>query len=95
MYTAKLSTVHEGRKTGITSATLLTACKSTRPSISPADRARFLAIYADFRGVSETSGNEASGAKKTIDKGDDNVHELLGKLGAFGYDPSVKRLATA
>lgn len=100
MYTAKLSAVHSGSEVGITGKMLLDACASTRPSTSRADRARFLAIYADFRDASGASGDKASGDKdaphkSALSSADGEAQELLGKLAKFGYDASVKRLATA
>ena len=91
MYTAKLSAVHASNSAaGITGAMLREACESTRPSTSPADRARFLAIYANFRDSSDVgSGGERKAGQ------DGAMQALLGKLGEFGYDAKAKRLATA
>jgi hypothetical protein len=90
MYTAKLSAVHASNSAaGITGAMLREACESTRPSTSPADRARFLAIYANFRDSSDVG---SGGERKA---GQPAMQALLGKLGEFGYDAKAKRLATA
>ena len=95
MYTAKLSAVHCGSEVGITGKMLLDACASTRPSTSRADRARFLAIYADFRDASHASGDKDAARKSPLSPADGETQALLGNLGKFGYDASAKRLATA
>ena len=92
MYTAKLSAVHASNSAaGITGAMLREACESTRPSTSPADRARFLAIYANFRDSSDVG----SGGERKAGQPAGAMQALLGKLGEFGYDAKAKRLATA
>jgi hypothetical protein len=96
MYTAKLSAVHASNSAaGITGAMLREACESTRPSTSPADRARFLAIYANFRDSSDVGSGGERKAGQPAGLGDGAMQALLGKLGEFGYDAKAKRLATA
>ena len=96
MYTAQLSAVHaDNSAASITGNMLRAACKSTRPSTSPTDRARFLSIYADFRDSSDAGGGEREQKAASTADEDGQMQALLGKLGAFGYDTKVKRLATA
>ena len=83
------------------------AAKSTRPSVSPADRRRFLKIYAKYRdeenGVEQIGGG-GGGETKTNGTGmteEEQRREMLGKLASFGYDVDdikkngKQRLATA
>ena len=106
MYSAKLAAVH-AQSDMITVQHLMKAAKSTRPSVSPADRRRFLKIYAKYRdeenGV-EQSGGGGGGETKFNGTGmteEEQRREMLGKLASFGYDvddikkTGKQRLATA
>jgi hypothetical protein len=63
LYTAKLSAVHESSEK-ITAKHIMDAAKSTRPSVSPADRSKFLKIFAKFRDEEETNQGGAHGESK-------------------------------
>ena len=106
---ANLATVHDG-SSHITSKHLTAAAKATRPSVSPADRAKFLKIFAKFRDEEETKqsggggsggssgGSSGGGAQQKLTK--EQQETLLGKLASFGYDidevkQGKQRLATA
>jgi peroxin-1 len=102
LYSAKLAAVHD-KSDVITATHLKDAAKLTRPSVSPADRSKFLKIYAKYRDkeleTSETSESEKN--KKNESKQNMNMTEMLGKLASFGYDiddikkNGKQRLATA
>ena len=95
MYSAKLAAVHNG-SSRITVAHLREAATLTRPSVSDADRARFLAVYRTFQGEDQdpqsAGGGGGSGGGRKQD--DTQAQALLGKLAQFGYNASSKRLAT-
>ena len=100
LYTAKLAAVHGGTNL-ITSKHMYEAAASTRPSVSPADRKRFLNIYAKFRDDDEEGETKSKEKKKTMNGSrTTNGEDILGKLASFGYDvEEIKRgkqkLATA
>ena len=98
LYSAKLAAVHEGTNL-ITNKHMYEAAASTRPSVSPADRKRFLNIYAKFRDDDEEGETKSNAEKKTTNS-HTSGEDILGKLASFGYDvEEIKRgkqkLATA
>ena len=102
LYTAKLEAVHAGSNVGVTSKMLRKACESTRPSTSPADRARFIAIYSKFCDTGKSGNNDTPEqnleGSLVASEIPGHLHEqeaLLGSLGNFGYNAADKRLATA
>ena len=92
MYSAKLAAVHAG-SSRITAAHLRAAAAETRPSVSDADRARFLGVYGTFQGQEEPLGGHGGGGGGRKEDAA-AAQALLGKLAQFGYDARSKRLAT-
>ena len=99
LYTAKLEAVHAESDTGISAAMLRKACQTTRPSTSPADRARFVEIFSKFRNSGKPEKNRLREPETEETEEDlvasENPETLLGNLGNFGYRVTEKRLATA